>query len=71
MQLRVKDKPPRVHLANGEVVVSQTVVKLQVKLANGLTMQLLFRVVPYLSCPVILRTPWVFEFDPQINKNKF
>ena len=71
MQFRVKNKPLRVHLANGEVVVSQTVVKLQVKLADGLTMQLQFRVVPSLSCPVILGIPWLFEFNPQIDWNKF
>ena len=38
MQIRVKYKPLGVHLDNGEVVVSQTVVNLQVKLANSLTM---------------------------------
>ena len=56
-QFRAKDEPFRVWMANGEVVVSQMIVKPQVKLANGPTIQLQFRIVPSLSCPVILGMP--------------
>ena len=41
----IKNEPLRTWLAKVEVVVSQTVVKLHMKLANGLSMQLHFKVV--------------------------